>query len=154
MNSVDDIQMLTEFFIQNLSGGVQPVALPNRSFWSNLFTGVQVTVSGWGKYSMTGPSLSSELRFVNLPVISNSQCAITYGHYIKESTMCANGANGRATCPGNEDFHSIIWRYSHCILFLTTTGDSGGPVVTQINGRPVLIGVISFGAGQCGDGKK
>lgn len=32
----------------------------------------------------------------------------------------------------------------------TCRGDSGGPLMCGIDGEPVLVGVVSFSAGQCG----
>lgn len=32
----------------------------------------------------------------------------------------------------------------------TCRGDSGGPLICGISGEPVLVGIISFGAGNCG----
>lgn len=112
------------------SNRIQPIALPSRQFERNQFVGIISTVSGWGKYSSEHSDLSAELRFVNLPIISNSQCMRTYGHFVQPTNICGSGANGRSSCPG----------------------DSGGPVVTQINGRLVQIGIVSFGAGACGAG--
>jgi hypothetical protein len=73
------------------SSRIQPIALPSRSFQSNLFVGIISTVSGWGRFSDQITDLSSELRFVTLPIISNSQCQRTYGHFIQPSNLCASG---------------------------------------------------------------
>jgi secreted trypsin-like serine protease len=112
------------------SNRIQPVALPSRQFVRNLFVGTIITVSGWGRFAASHTDLSPDLRFVTLPIISNAQCMRTYGHYIQPTNLCASGANGRSSCPG----------------------DSGGPVVSQVNGRIIQIGVVSFGAGDCGSG--
>ena len=32
----------------------------------------------------------------------------------------------------------------------TCRGDSGGPLMCGINDEPVLVGIVSFGAGNCG----
>lgn len=61
---------------------------------------------------------------MTLPVISNTECARSYGSIILSSNICASGSNARSSCQG----------------------DSGGPKTVVINSRPVQIGIVSFGA--------
>lgn len=75
-------------------------------------------------------NLSSTLRFVQLLIIRNEQCAQVYGPFIFPTNICGAGSrNGRPTSSCN--------------------GDSGSGVSTHLNGRPTLIGIVSFGTGQC-----
>lgn len=84
------------------------------------FVGASATMSGWGRVSDVG-GLASTLRFVVRPVISNVECAATYGSTIIDSTICVSTTGGQGTCHG----------------------DSGGPLTVQEHGG-VLIGVVSF----------
>ncbi|KOB58154.1 Chymotrypsin [Operophtera brumata] len=73
-----------------------------------------------GGYISTGQFLSH----VQLTVISNTNCSLSYPAFIQDSNICTSGAEGRSTC----------------------SGDSGGPLTVQRNGLPLLIGVTSFGS--------
>ncbi|KOB64766.1 Chymotrypsin, partial [Operophtera brumata] len=64
------------------------------------------------------------ISHVSLPVITNTVCTMSFPFIIQSSNICTSGANGRSTC----------------------SGDSGGPLVVSRNGRPLLIGVTSFGS--------
>lgn len=81
----------------------------------NTFAGEQATVSGWGRTTDTGAA-SQELNHVTVSVITNVQCALTFGNIVIASTVCT----AAATC----------------------NGDSGGPLVIDNQ----QIGVVSFGA--------
>ena len=88
-----------------------------------------VTVTGWGKtQNVPGFAPSAVLLRVDLSVVSEPLCAAKPGYgtdKIHPNVICA-GALGRMSCKG----------------------DSGGPVVFT-NGRPVLVGVVSWGQGSC-----
>ncbi|KAI5644642.1 trypsin domain-containing protein [Phthorimaea operculella] len=57
-------------------------------------------------------------------VITNAVCRRTFLFLVSDSNICIAGDGGRSTCKG----------------------DSGGPMVVYRNGRPILIGVTSFGS--------
>lgn len=78
---------------------------------------------GWGRTSEGGPT-SPVLMEVDVPIVTNAQCAATYGDII-DSQMCA-GAAGRDSCQG----------------------DSGGPVLYE--GKQA--GVTSYGYGCAREG--
>jgi secreted trypsin-like serine protease len=72
------------------------------------------------------PSLSDELKFVDLNIITNTECAQYFGPFgITANMLCADTNGGSlATC----------------------NGDSGGPlVVTESDGLPTEVGIVSFG---------
>ncbi|CAO1364158.1 unnamed protein product [Diamesa serratosioi] len=110
-----------------LSNFMNPVALPTHNQAMNQFTGTVITIAGWGKYSDSSPDLASRLRFVQTTVISNAECRRIYMDYIKPTNMCVSGARGRSSC----------------------NGDSGSGVTALINGRIVLLGIVSFGVKNC-----
>ncbi|KAL7025811.1 hypothetical protein ACKWTF_013646 [Chironomus riparius] len=91
-------------------------------------TGRMSTVSGFGATGFRMPP-SEVLRFIKVPVISNQECSQVFGNAILSSNLCVSTIGGRSPCPG----------------------DSGGPLTTQIDlNRTVIIGVVSFGAEDCG----
>jgi secreted trypsin-like serine protease len=92
--------------------------------------GMQATAVGWGTKSENGGALADDLREVDVPIVSDSDCRRAYrgfGAVDAPRSICA-GAGGLDTC----------------------TGDSGGPLfVRDGSGSPLQVGVTSFGRG-CG----
>lgn len=88
--------------------------------------GQMLTAIGWGMAD--GPNFSywyypEKLRQVNLPVVADSYCNNIYGTDLIASQLCAGYYEGKDVC----------------------NGDSGGPVVTQIDGTWVHAGLVSYG---------
>lgn len=85
-----------------------------------------VKVIGWGNTTSYGRLLKDELREVTIPTVPVDQCKLVYDD-INESQMCAadfdNG--GLDSCQG----------------------DSGGPAVIIKDGKPQLVGIVSWGHG-------
>ncbi|KAJ0176086.1 hypothetical protein K1T71_008260 [Dendrolimus kikuchii] len=104
---------------------IQPIALPSGNEINNLFVGWTALASGFG-LTVDGGTIptSQRLSSVELPVITNAECAAVYGPFVHASNICTSGAGGKGTC----------------------SGDSGGPLVVTSNNRRILIGVTSFGA--------
>jgi secreted trypsin-like serine protease len=72
------------------------------------------------------PSLSDDLKFVDLNIITNSECSESYGPFgVTDNMLCVDTNDGfDATC----------------------NGDSGGPlVITESDGLPTEVGIVSFG---------
>jgi len=89
----------------------------------NTYQGAQAIVSGWGFTSEGG---SQSLYLKELAVTAQKRKS-----YHDESIIYAySGREGQGVCDG----------------------DSGGPLVTKENGRYTLIGVVSFGFGDCASG--
>ena len=110
------------------SPAIQPISIPTAAEIDLLFVGENVSVYGWGFTSEVSRSLSEFPKVTVNRVISNAQCAETFGEFITPTHMCMSSEGGRGTC----------------------TGDSGGPMQTIINGRVVQIGIVSFqGADSC-----
>ena len=89
------------------------------------FVGMPAIVTGYGTVSENGHA-SSALRTVEVEVMENSKCRV-YGVFDDNAMLCAGvHEGGKDSCQG----------------------DSGGPLmVRQQNGKPLLIGVVSFGGG-------
>ncbi|XP_031331925.1 brachyurin-like [Photinus pyralis] len=88
-----------------------------------VLTGLQATVSGWGKDSDSAQGVSSVLRYVNSTIIENDICKIFYFGNIRDEHICMNGWEGKSSCQG----------------------DSGGPLVMTRDGELTQYGVVSFG---------
>ncbi|MBL4901272.1 MAG: serine protease [Desulfocapsa sp.] len=84
--------------------------------------GRMLTAMGWGEAdSNTGLYFPEKLRQVNLPVVDNRFC--DYPLPFTSSQLCAGYTTGKDAC----------------------RGDSGGPVVHQIDGVWVHTGLVSYG---------
>lgn len=108
-----------------LSVNIQPVRLPTQAQANASFQDATSTVSGFGRFSDTVNAISNELRFVQLRIISNAECAGVYGGAtVVAHVICARGltAANQGTC----------------------NGDSGGPLTLNEGGVSTQIGVVSF----------
>jgi secreted trypsin-like serine protease len=110
-----------------------PRLLGSRSYdpWL-VFHGRTATVSGWGRLSEDSSKRPDRLNWVNVPVVDHELCRSlmedeTFDQVITDSMLCAGPLRGgRDAC----------------------SGDSGGPLtVRDLDGRPVLSGVVSWGDG-------
>lgn len=98
---------------------IQMIALPRRSSNPPSYVNVISTASGWGKTKDSDESVTNQLRFVKLQVISNRECSRHYAQgLIVSTTLCTSTRGKKSTC----------------------SGDSGGPLT---DGKE-LIGVTSF----------
>ncbi|GBP73915.1 Collagenase [Eumeta japonica] len=110
---------------------IQPCRLQNSEQRNMDYTGVVFTVSGYGMTddSWNGGATSEILRWVHLRGITNEECRNWYmgSTVIQEQTICAEYYNDTAQ--------------SSC------QGDSGGPLtVVDTDGKPTMVGVVSFGS--------
>ncbi|XP_044019324.1 soluble guanylate cyclase 89Db-like [Aphidius gifuensis] len=109
-----------------LDGIVRTACLPDNQAID--YTGSYATAIGWGRTS-EGGDLSSQLRKVQLPLLSDEEC--DQAGYEKsrrtENMICAGYLDG------NKD---------------SCSGDSGGPLLVQApQGHLEVIGITSFGRG-------
>jgi secreted trypsin-like serine protease len=92
-------------------------------------TGYTATVIGTGRLSGDGDTPDT-LQEVDLPIVSNSQCADAWGaSAITSAMMCAGGTSsgGIGAC----------------------SGDSGGPLFVSLYGKRVQAGIVSWGHEDC-----
>jgi len=158
-NIVNDVALIKLPRPAVLNKGVQIACLPIDAFKaardlevSNLKNGLigkMLTVVGWGytdydphalkvqgDFKETGVA-NTALQKLKIPVLSTSVCSRKFqkGFQPEESQICAGGENGKDSCKG----------------------DSGGPLYYKTpkdgDSHPwYLLGVVSFGASECGNG--
>merc|ERR1712013_54851 len=157
-NVLNDVALIKLSSPAVLNQGVQIVCLPGnpseaarelglRNLRSDL-VGKRLTVVGWGytefnRFAVeeqgdfkTANVASSSQQKLEVPVLSSSDCTKKFGKFLPEdSQICAGGEQGKDSCKG----------------------DSGGPLYYshKIGGKNTwyLLGLVSFGAKQCGNGK-
>ncbi|GAB3647779.1 S1 family peptidase [Glycomyces tarimensis] len=121
----DDDTMAKDWALVRLTGpvpGGQPIGLAAADLphWGTL------QVAGWG-ITETGAE-AEELRYVDVPHVTDADCAGAYGQaFDAESMLCAGdlAAGGVDACQG----------------------DSGGPLMYTGGWWPVQVGVVSWGNG-------
>lgn len=106
-----------------------PVCFPNRE--AGNFSGHDAIVIGWGKLNEKSEDFSNELQKVKLTIIDNKVCQNWFRQAgrempIDDRIICAGFKNG-----GKDACH----------------GDSGGPLLSKIDGHYVVVGVVSTGIG-------
>uniref|UniRef100_A0A1I8MKT9 CLIP domain-containing serine protease n=1 Tax=Musca domestica TaxID=7370 RepID=A0A1I8MKT9_MUSDO len=106
------------------------ICLPQND--SEIAMGNTGIVAGWSDNGISNVA-SSTVRYINLPVLNNTECAIRYAKYsenfensivITPSEFCAQSEAKRDVCEG----------------------DSGGPFMNRSrSGRYTLLGIVAFG---------
>lgn len=107
--------------------GIAPVLLPTPGTDALIRPGHQATVIGWGNTDTQLPNYPDRLREVDVPLLHQDECALSYDTFDPSTEICA-GVRGKDSCQG----------------------DSGGPLFRSVNGRTYQIGIVSRGHG-CGD---
>lgn len=95
----------------------------------------------------------ARLQQVALPLVTVSQCQRYWGSRITDAMICAGGS-GASSCQVSIGTPTCSL---HCPLAPPTLtyplsfpqGDSGGPLVCQKGNIWVLIGIVSWGTGNC-----
>ncbi|KAJ2785783.1 hypothetical protein H4R18_000329 [Coemansia javaensis] len=92
---------------------------------SSVGDGVTVTALGWGYTSPTSKKASPQLKKGDFKTLSQQQCGSIDSGFTGNNgpRICVAADRGPDTCPG----------------------DSGGPLIRQVGGKNVLVGITSFG---------
>ncbi|XP_017139280.1 serine protease 1 [Drosophila miranda] len=121
-NLRNDISLI-KIPVTSYSTKIQAVKIPAIASSYSTYAGDSVIASGWGKISDSATSVTNNLQWAKLTVITNTVCANTYGtSIVTASNICVSTPNGVSTC----------------------NGDSGGPLVLESS--TVQVGLTSFGA--------
>jgi len=132
----NDFTLNYDFSMLHLASPVElgdraiPACLPDLRFSGDKLVGKYLTVSGWGRENIRetandGYEYPELLQSVDLPVLSQEDCRELFGSSdITNSMMCAGYTSGGID---------------------SCSGDSGGPLTYNENGRSYLIGVVSWG---------
>jgi len=104
---------------------IPTVQVGQNALWA---PGTTATAIGWGNRSGTVPDFPRALYEVELPILSDAQCATQYGNqYLATKMLCAGDL-----VDGGVD---------------TCQGDSGGPFFVPDGPDWVQVGVVSWGIG-------
>nr|QGT40991.1 Chy5a [Tomicus yunnanensis] len=117
----NDIALLRLASIPVGQAGISAINLAPSN--SPTYAGSTGIISGWGRTSDASTTIANELKFVEVPIISNLVCTLSYGPLVSAQHVCTSGAGTRGAC----------------------NGDSGGPLVVA----GVEIGIVSFGSRLC-----
>ncbi|KAJ8687239.1 hypothetical protein QAD02_023033 [Eretmocerus hayati] len=103
---------------------IKPVCLAEKS---KTFSGEMGIVTGWGAIEEGGP-VSTTLREVAVPILSNVECRATRypARKITDNMICAGYKEGQKD---------------------SCQGDSGGPLHVMSDGSHRIVGVVSWGEG-------
>nr|CAH0106510.1 unnamed protein product [Daphnia galeata] len=101
---------------------IQPVCLAPST--ESDHTGDILHISGWGRRSDNALGISPVLHEVDVPCISNAECAATFGNTIQPGNICVDTTGGHGSCDG----------------------DSGGPLTFVNGGVHNQVGIVSFGS--------
>ncbi len=87
--------------------------------------GNYVTTAGWGTTKSGFPCCPDNMREVDVPIVSDADCALAYGSSLHAPSMICAGERGKDSCQG----------------------DSGGPLFETTAAGYVQLGTVSWGRG-------
>ena len=111
-----------DFPIHVFTHAVNVISLPSEALLNDVLANENSIVLGFGRYLESSDSFSYNLRYVNVPTITNLACSIRFPSLIDTSHICTSGLGGRGFCHG----------------------DIGSPLMIQRNGVEIQIGIASF----------
>ncbi|XP_032596704.1 melanization protease 1 [Drosophila grimshawi] len=146
----NDIALLS---LNNSRGQIMPICLPlnNTATLADRLIGQIGVVAGWSttaennSLASSGSTTSStSVRFIRLPIVNTTSCAITYAT-LSENFQQPIVITPRHLCAQGQHMNDVC------------RGDSGGPFMDDgtsgllnANGRYTLLGIVAFGPTLCG----
>lgn len=117
----------------NFSDAIQPVNLPSGFLFDESFSGEIGTVSGFGQ-TCDACGSSKFLRFTTNRVMGNSDCseAFNFNAIPSDTQICVSTTESKSG---------------------SCRGDSGSPLTILRDGKPLQIGISSFGYKKCEEGR-
>lgn len=117
----------------DVNGWVTPICMPSGDILNRNYAGQLAEVAGWGIFDIDDPKTSIILQTIKMPIVPLTQCVTSFQRHasINGKQMCVGGKLGQDSCGG----------------------DSGGPLMkVDVVDQPryYFIGLVSFGAKQCG----
>ena len=110
----------------------KPVTNRTVSIWPiRIAAGTSASVLGWGQISSTSNRAPKILQIGNVPVTPDRECKQRHGRYFEAKTIMCAGVLSSA--------EKVYDGVDSCY------GDSGGPLITNINGEWQQIGIVSSG---------
>ncbi|XP_055843050.1 chymotrypsin BI-like [Episyrphus balteatus] len=119
---MNDISLIKLPSPVSLNAYIQPAKLPKMNGKYSNYAGSKAIASGWGKITDSATSATDKLRWIEVPVMTNSACSPYFGGSVKDTHVCISTKGAKSTC----------------------NGDSGGPLVLA-DGSNTVIGATSFG---------
>lgn len=131
-NDIALIQLEKPVELNNETKTIQTIRLDEE----NLRPNTTLTAVGFGLQNTTDTSLAPILQYASVQTISQLQCARTFPFLLfRSSVVCTVGSNFESPC----------------------NGDSGGPLIRpnprDPQAAPSLVGLTSFGTGECHTGQ-
>lgn len=123
----NDIAIVTLSQPVSFTDRILPACLPNGLQGTDLSVLPQPYIIGWGSNG-TSSSTATALRQAPINLVGQPECDSAYGN-IQRVTI-----GNDQVCAGNGQID-------------TCTGDSGGPIQSEIDGRWTILGITSFGVG-------
>ncbi|XP_044739801.1 uncharacterized protein LOC123301132 [Chrysoperla carnea] len=120
---VNDIALLQLKYPLKYNKYVRPIALPPKNYKAK---GIG-TIVGWGAIDNDEEVSSLALRYATIPVSKKEECDEYFENPLTKNQLCL-GVNSK---------------YNAC------AGDSGGPFVQTIKGKPAVVGITSYGTEGC-----
>lgn len=110
-----------------LSKKISVISLPSPAMDSQSMVGKKMILSGFGRFQDDNPFLSTYLKSDTFIIADLSVCKkVFYQNSVSDSQLCVKAEKTSSPC----------------------MGDSGGGLILNEN-KPILVGIVSFGATVC-----